>query len=237
MVSPSTMLLLINALVFIFVSLVIIFRVKEAEGSLKLAKISIAFATTSAAVAFIVEAVIGLSSPNELPAKQLFVVDNLFAMLAVASLSSFAILATYGGSRRNLLVAIFYLMALVPPSYLMFTYTLLQFQFVGSGLYEVSIASPGLTLFVIFGVPLGVFPFLVLAKSFVTARRRGDKALSHRAALLLSAVTANLFLFVIYVFGEANWEMIALIVWVPAALLLLYSFLRTARPIEPQSTS
>jgi hypothetical protein len=107
MVSLSTVLLLINALVFIFVSLVIIFRVKEAEGSLKPAKISIALATTFAAAAFIVEAITALSSSNELPPKQLFVVDNLFAMLAVASLSSFAILATYGGSRRNLLVAIF----------------------------------------------------------------------------------------------------------------------------------
>jgi hypothetical protein len=128
-------------------------------------------------------------------------------------------------------------MALVPPSYLMFTYDRLQFEFMGSGLYEVSIASPGLTLFIIFGVPLGVFPFLVLARSFVTARRRGDKALSQRAALLLSAVTSNLLLLVIYVFGDANWGMIALIVWIPAALLLLFSFLRTARPIGPQSTT
>jgi hypothetical protein len=237
MVSLSTVLLLINALVFIFVSLVIIFRVKEAEGSLKPAKISIALASTFAATALIVEAITGLSSSNELLARQLFVVETLFGMLAVASLSSFAILATYGGSRRNLLVATFYLMALVPPSYLMFTYDRLQFEFMGSGLYEVSMASPGLTLFIVFAVPLGVFPLLVLARSFAIARRRGDKALSQRAALLLSAVTSNLLLPVIYFFGDVNWGMIAIIVWIPASLLLLFSFLRTARPIEPQSTT
>jgi hypothetical protein len=237
MVALPTMLLLVNALVFIAISLVITFRVREAEGSLKLAKTSIVLATTFAAAAFIVEAATGLSYSNELLAKQLYVVVNLFTLLAVASLSSFAILATYGGSRRNLVVMVFYIMALAPPLYLMFTYEKLHFNFMGSGLYEVSIVNPGLTLYVIFGVPLGVLPFLVLTKSYLTARKRGDKALSRRVAWLLFTVTSNLLLLAIYVFGDANWGMIALTTWIPVTLLLLLSFLRTVRPIEPQSTT
>lgn len=237
MVSLSTVLLLANASVFIAISLFIIFRVREAEGSLKLAKRSIALATTFAAVAFITEAITALNSSDELLAKELYVIDDLFALLAVASLSSFAVLATYGGSGRNLLVVMFYIMALAPPSYLVFTYDRLLFVFTGSGLYEVLVPYPGLTLIMIFGVPLGVLPLIVLARSFVVARRRGDKALSNRAALLLTAVTSNLLLLAIYVFGDVNWGMSALIAWIPAALLLLLSFLRTAKPIEPPTTA
>jgi hypothetical protein len=229
------MLLLINAIIFIFVSLIIIFKVKEARGSLRSAKASIVLATTFAAAAFIMEAITALNSSNEPLAKQLYVFDNLFTMLAVASLSSFAVLATYVGSRRNLLAAIFYIMALSPPTYLVFTYDRLQFEFMGSGLYQVYIPSPGLALYIIFGIPLGVLPFLVLVKSFITARRRGDKSLIRRAALVLTTVTFNLLLLIIYVFGDADWGMVALIAWMPAVLLLLFSFLKTARPIEPQN--
>jgi hypothetical protein len=233
--SLPTMLLLVNALVFIVISLVIVFRVREAKGSLKLAKMSIALATTFAAAAFIMEAITGLVYSNELLAKQLYIIINLFTLLAVASLSSFAVFATYSGSRRNLIVKILYVMALVPPLYLVFTFDRLYVVFMGSGLYEVSMLNPGLTLYIIFGVPLGVFPLLVLARSFVIARRRRDKALSNRVALLLFAVTSNLLLLLIYFFGDVNWGMAALIAWIPAALLLLLSFLRTVRPIEPRS--
>jgi hypothetical protein len=150
------------------------------------------------------EAITALNSSNEPLAKQLYVLDNLFTMLAAASLSSFAVLATQGGSRRNLLAAIFYIMALAPPIYLAFTYERLQFEFMGSGLYQVYIPSPGLTLFIVFGVPLGVLPFLVLVKSLVAAGRRGDKASTRRAALILSAVTSNLLLLIIYVFWRCQ---------------------------------
>jgi hypothetical protein len=235
MITLPIVLLLTNAVVFIFVSLTIILRVREAEGALKPAKTSIASATTFAAIAFIMEAITALSSSDEPLAKQLYVLDNLFTMLAVASLSSFTLFATYVGSNRNLLAALFYTMAIVPPTYLAFTYDRLQFQFMESGLYQVYIPNPGLALFIIFGAPLGVLPFLMLAKSLVTARKRRDKASTRRAALVLSTITSNLLLLIIYVFGDANWGMVALIAWIPAVLLLLFSFLRTARPIGPQS--
>jgi hypothetical protein len=41
-------------------------------------------------------------------------------------------------------------------------------------------------------------------------------------------------LLIVYVFGDANWGMGALIAWIPVTLLLLFAFLRTARPIEPE---
>jgi hypothetical protein len=235
MFSLPTVLQLVNALVFISVSILIIFRVKEATGSLKLAKISIVLAAGFAAVAFTIEAIIGLSSSNMLLAEQLYVALILFTMLAVANLSSFAILATYGGSRRYLLVAISYIMALASPTFVAFTYNRLQFTFTESGLYDVSIPRPGIDIYIIFGAPLGLLPILILANSLITARRRGDKALSLRAASLLSTVTTNLILAGIYALGDTNWGMGALIAWIPATLLLLISFLRTTKPIEPQS--
>jgi len=233
MVLYWTELLLFNALLFTSISIFITFRVKETQGSLKPIKRSIVLATAFAAGALIMEILIPLSSSDVL-AEQLFVVDNLFAMLIVASLSSFALLATYGGSRRNLVVGVFYVMALVPPFYLAFTYHQLTFKVIDSQLYEATLPMIGLIFFVVFGVPLGAFPVLALARSFVIARKRGDKALSRRVVLLFSAVASNLVLLAIYVFGDVNAQMVALVAWVPAALLLLLSFLRTATPIEPK---
>lgn len=237
MVSLSTILLVANALVFTTISLVIIFRVREAEGSLKSAKVSIALAATFTAAAFIIEAIAGLNYSSEPLAKQLYVVGTLLTMFAMASLSSFAVLATHSGSRRNLIVGIFYVIALAPPLCLIFTYDQLYVVVMGTGLYEVFMANIVITFYEIFAVPLGVLPFLVLAKSSVDARRRGDKALSNRAALLLFVVTSNLLLLIIYAFGDVNLEMAALIAWIPAALLLLLSFLRMVKPIEPKSVA
>jgi len=235
MASLWTALLLFNAVVFICISIFITFRVREAVGSLKPVKASIVLATAFAAGGFIMEILIPLCSSDLLLAEQLFVFDNLFAMIVVASLSSFAWLATYGGPRRGLVVVLFYLMAFAPPFYLAFTYDQLNFVFVGPGLYEATLPELGLILFVVFGVPLGAFPVLVLARSLANARKSRDKALTQRVTLLLSAVTFNLVLLAIYVFGDINLQMDALLAWIPAALLLLLSFLRTAAPIEPNS--
>lgn len=239
MVALRTILILVNGLVFLAIGFTIMFRQKEARGSLRLAKISVtltAFSTTGSFLTEFVSALSYASNPqNELLVKQLYVLVDFFAMLVLAFLASFAVFATYGGPRRNLIAVLFFAMALVPPIYLTFTYGLAVVS--PSAEPEVfDLTPPPYThvLYACLGIPLGLVPFVAFAKSYIAARKRGDKVLSQRAAMMLSAVALNEAMYLVYVFWSGIVELAALMVWIPVALFLLFAILRITSPVEPK---
>ncbi|WXG47373.1 MAG: hypothetical protein WED05_12055 [Candidatus Atabeyarchaeum deiterrae] len=233
MVSLAPLLMSTNAILFIAVGLILIARVREAKGSLLPAKISVVLATFSAAGTFITEAVSALNYQNVLLVKQLYPIEDLFAMLVLAFLVSFALFATYSGFDRNVVVVLVFLLALIPPAYLTLSYN----EAVVGGIDEFGtliFSSPPLThiLYAICGIPLGVLPILVFARTFLMARKRGDKMLSNRSAIMLSAVAVNEVCYLIYVFGGGIFSLGALIAWIPAAFFLLYAVLKITSSIK-----
>lgn len=125
----GTALMLANSIVFFVVGLTITVRLKRAKGSLHLAKVSIVMAAFSAAAAFLIEVILQFvydpSNPQSwLLVRQLFVLDNLSAMLVVASLASFAVFATYSGGKRKLITLLIFVVALIPTAYLTLNYDL-----------------------------------------------------------------------------------------------------------------
>jgi len=239
MVALRTVLILVNALVFLAIGFTIMLRQKEARGSLRLAKVSVILAAFSTAGSFLTEAASALSyaagPQNELLIKQLYVLEDLFAMLVLAFLASFAVFATYGGPSRNLITWLFFALALIPPIYLTFTYGLATIS--PSAEPEVfDFTAPAYTylLYALVGIPLGLVPIVAFVKSFTTARRRGDKVLSRRVAMMLSAVTLNEAVYLVYVFWSGIVELAALMVWVPVASFLLFAVLKITSPVEPK---
>lgn len=231
MTAIRTLLLMAIAIMFIIVALVMAARIKATRGSLRLAKASAILAALSTAGSFIFEVVSSLNYQDELLVKQLYVFVDLFAMLVLAFLASFAVIATYAGSRRNLLLVLFFAMALIPPLYLLTSFN--EAQILGVIEPEVlDFRAPPLTypLYAIVGIPLGLIPIIVFIRSYMTARKRGDAVLSNRAALMLSAVFANEAAYMIYAFGTGIVELAALVAWIPAAFLLLYAVLKITSP-------
>jgi hypothetical protein len=239
MVAIRTAIVLVNALLFLVVGFILIFRQKEAKGSLRLAKFSVVLAAFSTAGSFLAEVTSALVyapiPQNELLVKQLYVVIDLFAMLVLAFLASFAVFATYQGPRRNLIVLLFFAMALVPPTYLTLTYssaTVLP----GAEPEFFDFTAPPYTyiLYACFGIPLGLVPIFAFARSYVAARRRKDNVSSQRAAMMFSAVALNETVYLVYAFWSGIVELAALIVWIPVALFLLFAILKITAPLEPK---
>jgi hypothetical protein len=236
MVEFRTLLILTNSLIFVAVGLTLLVRVKEAKGSLRLAKISVVVAALCSASAFMTETVEALNYENELLIKQLYVFEDLFAMLVLAFLASFALLATYNNPRRNLIIILFFLMALIPPLYLSLNYNLAIVM--ATGLPETyNFTAPPLThiLYAFVGIPLGLVPILAFARSYMNARKRGDKILGQRAGIMFSAVALNEAMYLIYVFGGYIVEIASLIIWIPVAFYLLFAVLRITSPVEPKA--
>lgn len=239
MVGLRTILIFVTAVVFLAIGLVIVSRQKEARGMLRSAKICITLAAFSVSAAFLVEVISALSYEfvhNDLLVKQLYVFNNLFAMLALAFLSSFSVLATYGGRRRNLIAAIFVVMALIPPVYLSFTYSQATVKTIPEQPEPVFTAPPYADIFyAIFGGPLFIVPVALFTKSYIAARKRGDSVLGQRAAMMLSALLLNEVTYIVYVFGTGIVELAALITWIPIALFLLFAFLKITSIVKPKT--
>lgn len=239
----GTIMLLTNSLVFLLIGFTIMTRLREAKGSLRLAKISIAMTTFSAAAAFlmsIVEELVydPLNAQSSQLVGQLFIPTNFFAMLVLAFLASFAVFATYNGGKRKLAVLLIFLVALVPTAYLSLTCNQI---IVGQAPpdYPVSyvLTLPPLTLilFALCGIPLGVIPLAAFGRSFITARRRGDKVLGRRAAMMLSSYVLNATEYLVYAFSAGISTFVVLATWIPIALFLLFAVLRITSPVEPRT--
>jgi hypothetical protein len=218
------------AIMFIIVAVVMAARIKATRGSLRLAKASAILAALSTAGSFIFEVTSSLNQ-DELLVKQLYVFVDLFAMLVLAFLASFAVIATHAGPRRNLFLVLFFAMALIPPLYLLTSYNEAYVVFIEPEVFDFT--APPLTypLYAIVGIPLGLIPIVVFIRSFMTARKRGDTVLSNRAAWMFSAVFANEAAYMIYAFGTGIVELAALVAWIPAAFLLLYAVLKITSPV------
>jgi hypothetical protein len=238
-VELRTMLLLTIAVLFTVVAIVLFFRVKEAKGSLLRAKVSVIFTAFSAAAAFAIEVVMALaydpSSLNQnLVVKQLYIFEDLFAMLVLAFLGTFAVFATYTGSKRKWIVLLIFIIALIPPSYLTFAYSQAIVTPVSPPQPELfDFTSPPLTkiFYAICGIPLGLVPIVVFARSLMMARKRKDRVLSSRSAVMFSAVAFNEAVYLIYVFAPIT-DVVSLIAWIPAALFLLLAVLRITSPVQ-----
>jgi surface polysaccharide O-acyltransferase-like enzyme len=239
MVEFRTMLLFTDAFLFIIVGIVLFIRVKEAKGALLRAKVSVIMAALSAAATFIVEVAMALSydpfSLNQnLVVKQLYIFEDLFAMLVLAFLGSFAVFATYAGSKRKWIVLLIFIIALLPPSYLTFAHSQAIVSPVSPPQPELfDFTSPPLTkiFYAICGIPLGLAPLVVFARSLMMARKRKDKVLSSRSAIMFSAVAFNEAVYLIYVFAPII-DVVALVAWIPAALFLLFAVLRITSPVQ-----
>nr|MDO8100802.1 hypothetical protein [Candidatus Njordarchaeota archaeon] len=238
MVALRTALVLVNALVFLAIGFTIMLRQKEARGSLRLAKVSVILAAFSTAGSFLTQAASALSysagPQNELLVKQLYILEDLFAMLVLAFLASFAVFATYVGPKRNLIALFFFIMALIPPIYLTFTYGLATIS-PGAEPEVFDFTAPPYTyvFYACLGIPLGLIPIGAFAKSYITARRSGNKVLSQRAGMMLSAIALNEATYLVYVFWSGIVELAALMVWIPVALFLLFAILKITSPVEP----
>jgi hypothetical protein len=239
MVEFRTMLLLTIAVLFIVVAIVLFIRVKEAKGSLLRAKVSVILAALSATATFIVEVAMALaydpfSLNQNLVVKQLYIFEDLFAMLVLAFLGAFAVFATYIGSKRKWIVLLIFIIALIPPSYLTFAYSQAIVNPVSPPQPEIfDFTSPPLTkiFYAICGIPLGLAPLVIFARSLVMARKRKDKVLSSRSAIMFSAVVFNEAVYLIYVFAPII-DVVALVAWIPAALFLLFAVLRITSPVQ-----
>jgi hypothetical protein len=239
MVEFRTMLLFTDAFLFIIVGFVLFIRVKEAKGALLRAKASVIMAALSAAATFLVEVAMALaydpfSLNQNLAVKQLYIFEDLFAMLVLAFLGSFAVFATYAGSKRKWIVLLIFIIALLPPSYLTIAHAQAIVSPVSPPQPELfDFTSPPLTkiFYAICGIPLGLAPLVVFARSLIMARKRKDKVLSSRSAVMFSAVAFNEAVYLIYVFAPII-DVVALVAWIPAALFLLFAVLRITSPVQ-----
>jgi hypothetical protein len=207
---------------------------------LRLAKVTVtltAFCTAGSFLGEVISALVYAPIPeNELLVKQLYVVVDLFAMLVLAFLASFAIFATYGGPRRSLIVLLFFAMALIPTIYLTFTYgSAIVVPSAEPEVFDITPPPYTYVLYACIGIPLGLVPFLAFANSYITARKRQDRVLGQRAAMMLWAVALNEALYLVYVFWSGIIELAALIAWIPVALFLLYAILKITTPLEPKA--
>jgi hypothetical protein len=229
----------VNLLAFLLVGLVILARLREVKGSLRLAKISFAMAAFSAAAGFLVTIVQQLiydpSGSQNLLIAQLFVPANMFAMLVLAFLASFAIFATYSGGKRKLIVLLLFVVALIPTAYLALTYDQLAVNPPTPDMpesYQLELTLAVMILFALCGAPLGVIPLAAFGRSFIAARKRGDRVLSRRAAMMFSAIVLNMIAYIMYVFPLGVLRFVALAAWVPIQLLLLYAVLRITSSVR-----
>jgi hypothetical protein len=241
MVELQTILIVADAVLFFIVGLVLFVRLREAKGSLFRARVCVVLASFSAGMSFVVSVLMALAadpSSTNLLLKQLYVFEDLFAMLILSLLASFAVFATYAGSRRNLIIVLFFLVSLIPPSYLTLNYNLASVTFPIAGHPELfSFTSPPLTkiIYALCGIPLGLVPIVAFARSVVIARRRKDKVLSSRSAIMFSAVVLNEGVYLFYVFGYLLGtisDLLSIIAWIPAALFLLFAVLKITSPVK-----
>jgi hypothetical protein len=239
MVAIETPFLLMIGLLFLVIGFALVARIGEAKGSLRYAKAMIVMAALSVSGAFLIQVVMAFMynpSPfdENLILKQLYVFEDMFAMLVLAFLASFAIYATYTGPWRKWVIVLIFIIALTPTTYLALDYAsatvgppldiLKQFDFV----------SPPLTkyFYAICGIPLGLAPVLIFARSLIAARRSGDKASTNRTAIIFSAVVANEAEYLLYVFGGMSLEIPVLVAWIPVAIFLLYAVLKITGPVR-----
>jgi hypothetical protein len=239
MVAIETPLLLTIGLLFIAVAIILAARIKEAKGSLLYAKASVVLAALSVGAAFIVQVIMAIvydpSSLNgNLVVKQLYVFEDLFAMLVLAFLASFAVYATYAGRWRKWIVLLIFLIALVPPTYLTIDYARAIVSPPVDVVREFDFTSPPLTkyFYAICGIPLGLIPILVFARALMAARSRKDKASTNRTAIMFSAIIANEAEYLLYVFAPSI-EVLVLIAWIPIAIFLLYAVLKITTSPKP----
>jgi hypothetical protein len=235
----GTTLFIANSVAFLLIGFVFQVRLKEAKGSLRFAKISIVMAAFCAAGGFLITSLSQfaydpLDSQNLL-VKQLYVPANLFVMLVLAFLASFAVFATYVGRGRKLIVLLIFIASLTPTAYLALTYNGLSVAPVTFSVpesYELTLTPEVMILFALCGIPLGLMPLVAFVRSFIMARRRGDKVLARRAAMMLSAVTLSLVALTMFVFPFGILRYAAVIIWIPIELFLLYAVLRTTSPVK-----
>jgi hypothetical protein len=231
----GTILFLATSIVFLVIGLIVAVRLKEAKGSLRLAKISVIMLSVSAAGSFLIKTVAQFAydpSPlsENLLVKELYVPIDLLAMLTFAFLASFAVFATYAGGRRNLIVSLIFLVALIPPAYLTLTYTE---AVVGGPTPDTpesyQLAPPiGVTIaYALCGIPLGVLPLVAFGRSLIIARRRRDKVLSRRSTLMLSAIMLVEGAYLVFVFNSGLVELVSLVASIPAAIFLIFAVLNT----------
>jgi hypothetical protein len=235
----GVMLFAANLIAFLIIGFVFLIRLREAKGSLRLAKICIAMTCFSAVGAFLLNIVTQLiynpSDPENLLIKQVFVPENLFAMLVMAFLASFAVFATYSGGKRKLITLSIFIVALIPTAYLMLKYSQAT---VTNPLpdepesYHLVLPELAMALFALCGIPLGIIPVVAFSRSLVLARKRGDKVLSHGAAMMLSAVVFSLIGYILYVFPLGILRLVSLIVLIPSELFLLFVVLKTTRQVK-----
>jgi hypothetical protein len=242
MVEIQTIFLVVDAVLFLAVSLVLFIRLKEAKGSLFRARVCVVLASFSAAMSFLVSVLMALaadpsSTNGNLLLKQLYVFEDLSAMLILSLLASFAVFATYSGSRRNLIIVLLFLVSLIPPSYLTLSYGQATVTFPNPSPELFSFTSPPLTKFIyaLCGIPLGLVPIVAFARSVIIARRRKDRVLSSRSEIMFSAVIVNEGVYLFYVFGyllSPLFDVLSIVAWVPAVLFLLFAVLKITSPIK-----
>jgi hypothetical protein len=240
MIAIETPLLLMIGLLFVLVALILAARIKEARGSLLYAKASVVMAALSVSGAFLIQVVMAFvydpsSSDENLLVKQLYVFEDMFAMLVLAFLASFAIYATYAGPWRKWIILLIFIIALTPTTYLAIDYPFAQVAPPVDIVKQFDFTSPPLTkyFYAICGIPLGLAPILLFARSLTLSRRRGDKVSANRTAIMFSAVIANETEYLLYVFGGPSIEILVLIAWIPVALFLLYAVLKITSPLPP----
>jgi hypothetical protein len=232
------------SIAFLAVGLVTLVRLKEAKGSLRLAKASIVMTGFCAASAFLTGTVsqlifepLPLENPSWLLVRQLYVPMDLFAMLVLAFVDSFAIFATYSGKMRKLMVALVFIVALIPTAYLLSAYN----QAVLSAAppdhpesYLLTVPQYTHILFALCGTPLAIIPLAAFGRSFIIARRIGDRVLGHRAAMMFSSVLLNEAAYAFFAFFTGFVELVSIMLWIPVAFFLLYSVLSITSPLEPK---
>jgi hypothetical protein len=173
------------------------------------------------------------SGNGNLLLKQLYVFVDLFAMLVLSFLASFAVFATYAGSKRILIIVLVFLISLLPPSYLTLSYSQASVVVTSAHPELFDFTSPPLThiVYAICGIPLGLVPMVAFARSLILARRRKDKVLTNRSALMFSAVVLNEAVYLLYVFAPVS-DVLSIVAWIPAALFLLFAVLKITSPIK-----
>jgi hypothetical protein len=238
----GTVLFLVNAIVFSAIGFVIMVRLREAKGSLLRAKISIAMSVFSAAAAFLLETISQLvydpADLENLMVKKLFVPMNLFAMLVIAFLASFAIFATYSDRGRKLIVLLIFAVALTPTAYMAWTYDLLTVAEATPYIpesFRVNVPDPAMILFALCAVPVGLIPLVAFGRSYIMARRRGDKVLSRRGATMFSAVLLNMVAYLMFLLPIPILRLVSLIVFIPSELFLLFAVLRITSQVKPET--
>jgi hypothetical protein len=158
-------------------------------------------------------------------------------MLVLAFLDLFAIFATYSGRWRRLIASFIFVVALIPTAYLASAWDQANVQQAPTDhpeSYLLTVPQYTHILFVLCGTPLAVIPLLALGRSFIIARRIGDKVLGHRAAMMFSSVLLNEVAYAFFVFFIGLVELVTIILWIPIAFFLLYSVLRITSPLEPK---